>query len=106
MDEMAEKQRLREQEIEERRRASEGLARPSDGSRTSVAAVAAPAAAAAAVATAPTPGKYVPKFRRGGGEAPPPAEPQPSNDRWRNDRRPFGGTAPRWSSSRIPQRGG
>lgn len=106
LDEIAEKQRRRMQEIEERSREN-GLARPSDRPRPVDEAVATPAAVA--VAAAPTSGKYVPKFRRAGADAPP-TEALPSTDRWRcDDHRPFGGTGARWSSSsssRIPQRGG
>ncbi|KAG4189123.1 hypothetical protein ERO13_A08G207600v2 [Gossypium hirsutum] len=88
MDEIAEKQRQRERELEEKERlrreallgrAPEGISRPSElpaGSRTTEPVVATPAAAAAA----PTTGKYVPKFRlrpESSGPAPP-SEP----DRW------------------------
>lgn len=118
---MAEKQRQREQEIEERlRKSSDGPARHSDlngggsgsDSRTS--------AAAPAASAAPPPGKYVPKFKQqldNSGQGPTPDSMQWGNgradersqpsDRWRSDdRRPtygFGGgsgSRSSWSSSR------
>lgn len=123
LDRMAEKQRQREQEIEERerlRKSSDGPARQSDlsgggneyDSRTS--------AAAPAATAAPSPGKYVPKFKQrldnsgqgpasdtvqwGNGQADERYQP---SDRWRSDdRRPtygFGGSSSSrssWSSSR------
>ncbi|KAL9667514.1 hypothetical protein QQ045_001875 [Rhodiola kirilowii] len=118
LDEIAEKQRQREREIEERarleREALLGKAtqpKPFDlGSAQPVEPqTAAPASATAAAAAAPTAGKYVPKHRRvEGSSQAPPSEPDRwvpgrgddrGGDRWRNDRgassRP---TAP-WSSS-------
>ncbi|KAL8088616.1 eukaryotic translation initiation factor 3 subunit A-like isoform X2 [Apium graveolens] len=116
LDRIAEIQRQREQEIEERRKASEGLARPElPGGSRPLEAPPAPTAAPAAAAAAPTPGKYVPKFRRAEGQAPPPepdrwgsgrqddrAPPPPGGDRWRGG----GGQRQSWGSSRIPPRGG
>lgn len=125
LDEIAEKQRQRERELEEKERLRKEalLGRPAELPRPAEPrpvepAVAAPAAAAAA---APAPGKYVPRFRRGGTEpaaqtAPdldrrasrPDDRPPPSSDRWRSDeRRPptFGGSKSSWSSSRVPSRG-
>ncbi|KAK8506807.1 hypothetical protein V6N13_052167 [Hibiscus sabdariffa] len=119
MDEIAEKQRQRERELEEKERlrreallgrSAEGLSRPSEipaGSRTTEPGVVAPAAAAAA----PSPGKYVPRFRRERPESSGPAPPEP--DRWvkpapsEHERRPGGSRAPLqsdyWSSgSRAP----
>lgn len=116
MDRIAEIQRQREQEIEERRKASEGLSRPSElsGGSRPLEAPPAPTAAPAAAAAAPTPGKYVPRFRRAEGQAPPPEPdrwgsgrqddrtlPPPGGDRWRG-----GGQRQSWGASRIPPRGG
>ncbi|KAL3515996.1 hypothetical protein ACH5RR_022898 [Cinchona calisaya] len=124
LDEIAEKQRRREQELEERERmrreailgrSNEGPVRPSDlnggGCQSDSGTAAAPEAAAAAAATtaAPSTGKYVPKFKQrldNSGQAP-----APDSDRWGNgrsdDRRPtygFGGggsgSRSSWSSSR------
>lgn len=120
LDRIAEKQRQREQEIEERlRKSSEGPARHSDlngggsgsDSRTS--------ATAPAASAGPPPGKYVPKFKQrldNSGQGPTPDSMQWGNgradersqpsDRWRSDdRRPtygFGGgsgSRSSWSSS-------
>lgn len=117
LDKIAEIQRQREQEIEERRKANEGLARPSEvsGGSRPLEAAPAPTAAPAAAAAAPTPGKYVPRFRRAEGQAPPPepdrwgsgrqddrALPPPGGDRWRGS----GGQRQSWGASRIPPRGG
>lgn len=118
LDRIAEIQRQREQEIEERRKASEGLARPelTGGSRP-LEAPPAPTAAPAAAAATPTPGKYVPRFRRAEGQAPPPEPdrwgsgrqddraPPPGGDRWRGGGS-SGGQRQSWGSSRIPPRGG
>lgn len=118
LDRIAEIQRQREQEIEERRKASEGLARPelSGGSRP-LEAPPAPTVAPAAAAAAPAPGKYVPRFRRAEGQAPPPEPdrwgsgrqddraPPPGGDRWRGGGS-GGGQRQSWGSSRIPPRGG
>ncbi|XVF05993.1 hypothetical protein REPUB_Repub06bG0009600 [Reevesia pubescens] len=116
MDEIAEKQRQREQELEEKERlrreallgrSTEGLSRPSElpaGLRTTEPGVAAPAAAAA-----PSSGKYVPRFRRERPESSGPAPPS-EPDRWvkpapsESDQRPAAGSrAPppqsdRWTS--------
>ncbi|OWM72446.1 hypothetical protein CDL15_Pgr018331 [Punica granatum] len=127
LDEIAEKQRQKEREIEEKARLQREalLGRTVEPPRPLEPPVGARPVEPVAVAAAPTPSKYVPKFRRGGGEsAPPPPEPdrwgggkqddRPSlgGDRWRggggDDRRPsFGDGPPRssWSSSRIPPRG-
>jgi translation initiation factor 3 subunit A len=142
LDEIAEKQRQRERELDEKERlrreallgrSAEGplkpseppaLARPLDSGHA-----AAPAAAAAVAA--PSPGKYVPKFKRAesSGQAPPPESNRwgssssrqddrisQTGDRWRSDdRRSSGGSsfgggggsrfASTWSSSRNPSRG-
>ncbi|KAF7804556.1 Eukaryotic translation initiation factor 3 subunit A [Senna tora] len=119
--EIAEKQRQRERELEEKEkqrreallgRTSEAAMKPTEPPpRPLDSGSTAPAAAAAA----PTPGKYVPKFRREGATAAAP----PENDRWTNpssrldgdkwrsdDRRPaFGAgggsrSSSSWSSSR------
>ncbi|KAL3843796.1 hypothetical protein ACJIZ3_001199 [Penstemon smallii] len=126
LDEIAEKQRQRERELEEkeRQRKEEILGRVSRAEPSAMArpVEAAPAAPVAIAAAAPTPGKYVPRFKRSAPEAaaqaPPPATDKwsggsriddrapPPGDRWRDDRKPaFGGSggAPRsttWSSSR------
>ncbi|KAK6911617.1 Proteasome component (PCI) domain [Dillenia turbinata] len=134
LDEIAEKQRQRELELEEKERSrresllwrsSDSAPRPSEtptGGRLVEPAPAAPAAVAAVAAAAPTPGKYVPRYRRteGSGQAPPMESDRwgsryedrtsQSTDRWRNDdRRPSfgsgGGSRSTWSSSRIPPRG-
>lgn len=136
LDAIAEKQRERERELEEKARKSrEELLRGSQPARVAEAApvaqlpreqpAAAPAAAAAAVA--PTPGKYVPKFRAGSQRA---ADPRTrEDDRWgareerpRPDVRPLRQDAPparhdappaarpdgpppstdRWRPSRLP----
>lgn len=110
LDEIAEKQRQREREIEERarmeREALLGKAvepKPFDlgGARPAEPQAAVPPASAAA----PTPGKYVPRHRRG--EATPVAPPPTgrgddrSGDKWRNG---VGGTRTTWSSSTRPPR--
>ncbi|XP_010259909.1 PREDICTED: eukaryotic translation initiation factor 3 subunit A [Nelumbo nucifera] len=126
LDEIAEKQRQREREIEERDRlarearfakANEPPARPEPAvlARSSE-----PVPAAAAAAGAPTPGKYVPKFRLQGTTAPPPEsdrwgkqdERPPQYERWRggDDRRTsYSGAGSRstssWSLSRPPRGG-
>lgn len=106
LDELAEKQRQREQELDEKERLRKEaiLGRSSDGAskpfeppvRTSEPGSAAPAAAAAAAA--PTSGKYIPRHLRakmegagvGGQSAPPQSE-----ERW------AGGTRPeQWGPSR------
>ncbi|OAY43998.1 eukaryotic translation initiation factor 3 subunit A [Manihot esculenta] len=82
LDEIAEKQRQRERELEEKERlrreallgrTADGPPRPSElsaGSRLE------PGAAAPAAAAAPSPGKYVPRFRREG------VDQAPDPDRW------------------------
>ncbi|XP_049342485.1 eukaryotic translation initiation factor 3 subunit A-like [Solanum verrucosum] len=110
LDAIAEKQRQRELELEEKKRLEreEVLGKsmpmslePSTIGRPSEAGATAPAATAAA----PTPGKFVPRFRREkidvAGQAPP-----PETDRWssggrRDERNSFGGgSRTSWSSSR------
>ncbi|KAH0720874.1 hypothetical protein KY285_005752 [Solanum tuberosum] len=110
LDAIAEKQRQRELELEEKKRLEreEVLGKsmpvslePSTVGRPSEAGATAPAATAAA----PTPGKFVPRFRREkidvAGQAPP-----PETDRWssggrRDERNSFGGgSRTSWSSSR------
>ncbi|KAE9621859.1 hypothetical protein Lal_00032651 [Lupinus albus] len=120
--EIAEKQRQREQELEEkeRKRREELLGRSTEAALKTSEPLARPpdsvSAAPAAAAAAPTAGKYVPKFRRerteGTGATPPPPETDrwtkpESGDRWRSgdDRRPSAfGSGSRgsstWSSSR------
>lgn len=99
LEEIAEKQRQRERELEEKERqrreallgrSAEPPFKPSvPPARPLESAPAAPAAAAASAA--PTPGKYVPKFRRersdttGAAAAAP-----PETDRWGNSSRPDG----------------
>ncbi|KAJ1282863.1 hypothetical protein BS78_03G084000 [Paspalum vaginatum] len=99
LDAIAEKQRLREIELEEKEKArKEQLLRGAEAARLAEAApvaqpprepAAAPAAAAAAPAAAPAPGKYVPKFKRGGdggssgGSSQRPLDARPrEDDRW------------------------
>lgn len=115
LDEIAEKQRRREQEVEEKR-TSKALARyselpvvsrPLETPATPEVAPVAPAVAA------PAPGKYVPRFRQAA-QAPPPEPdrwgsgrqndqtPPPVGDRWRGG----GGQRQPWTSSRTPPRGG
>ncbi|KAL3326772.1 hypothetical protein AABB24_037459 [Solanum stoloniferum] len=110
LDAIAEKQRQRELELEEKKRLEreEVLGKympvsldPSTVGRPSEAGATTPAATAAA----PTPGKFVPRFRREkidvAGQAPP-----PETDRWssggrRDERNSFGGgSRTSWSSSR------
>ncbi|KAG5582905.1 hypothetical protein H5410_053532 [Solanum commersonii] len=110
LDAIAEKQRQRELELEEKKRLEreEVLGKsmpvslePSTVGRPAEAGATAPAATAAA----PTPGKFVPRFRREkidvAGQAPP-----PETDRWssggrRDERNSFGGgSRTSWSSSR------
>ncbi|KAK4748800.1 hypothetical protein SAY87_015386 [Trapa incisa] len=116
LDEFAEKQRQREREIEEKARLEkEALLgktaepprpyEPPGGARpVEPLGAAAATAAAAPVAATPAPGKYVPRFRRGGAEgaAPPPVPP----DHWgRQDDRPPHGSSDRWRSSGADSRG-
>ncbi|XP_054781160.1 eukaryotic translation initiation factor 3 subunit A [Prosopis cineraria] len=125
--EIAEKQRQRERELEEKAerqkkealfgRSGEAAVKPLEPSACpSEAGSTAPAAAAAAAA--PTPGKYVPKFRRERTDVTSHTAPPPETDRWTNsgrqdgdrwrsdDRRPaFGAgggsrSSSTWSSSR------
>ncbi|XP_042478901.1 eukaryotic translation initiation factor 3 subunit A-like [Macadamia integrifolia] len=135
LNEIAEKQRKREKELEEKERLmresqlgrsaeppTKSVEPPSGGRQPEPVAV-----AAAAAAAPPSSGKYVPRFRRdrqeGSGGAPPPEpdrwsrqddRPPQSSDRWRSDdrredRRPlFGSGSSRsstWSSSRLPRGG-
>ncbi|KAK4768980.1 hypothetical protein SAY86_027130 [Trapa natans] len=99
LDEIAEKQRQRERELEEKARLQKEalLGRAAEPPRPYE-----PPAGAHPVeplgAAAPSPGKYVPSFRRGAAEsaAPPPEQP----DRWgRQDDRPPQGGGDRWRSS-------
>ncbi|KAK9073903.1 hypothetical protein SSX86_006497 [Deinandra increscens subsp. villosa] len=118
LDEIAERQRKREQELEERERLrKEAILRgtpidapikqlPSDLPGPGLAAPAAAAAAAAAAAPLESGGggsKYVPKFRRGGGAAP-----APSGDRWgsgkQDDRAAPAPSADRWGSGKQDER--
>ncbi|WJX79173.1 Eukaryotic translation initiation factor 3 subunit A [Trifolium repens] len=120
LDEILEKQRQREREIEEKAerekreallgRPAEPALRPYEPPARPLESGAAPAAAAAA---ASAPGKYVPKFRRGGADtarAPPPeadrwgnSSSKPDADRWDRNTS-FGGgsrSSSTWSSSRV-----
>ncbi|XP_073037677.1 eukaryotic translation initiation factor 3 subunit A-like isoform X1 [Primulina eburnea] len=128
LDEIAEKQRQRELELEEKeiKRRDELLRKSSSMfSKTETPALTHPADAKPAVPVAvdatPSTGKYVPRFRMaaegGGGQAPPTADkwstgsrmddhPPQQSDRWRDDRRPSfggGGSSSRqsWSSTRA-----
>ncbi|XP_072954039.1 eukaryotic translation initiation factor 3 subunit A [Typha angustifolia] len=135
LDAIAERQRQREKELEEKERLRREalLGRASDVASRSVEPVSGPhvsepipaaAPAAAAAASGPSPGKYVPRFKREKTDGPKPATPEPdrwgrqddrppqSTDRWRgDDRRPSlgGGGGSRlsstssssWSSSRT-----
>ncbi|XP_073150120.1 eukaryotic translation initiation factor 3 subunit A-like [Henckelia pumila] len=130
LDEIAEKQRQRELELEEKemKRREELLGRSSSVfSKTETSALTHPAdatpAVPVAVDAAPSPGKYVPRFRKmaaeggGGGQAPPTADkwssgsrmdnrPPQQSDRWQDDRRsPLGGVGSSlrqsWSSTRA-----
>ncbi|KAF3449232.1 hypothetical protein FNV43_RR09960 [Rhamnella rubrinervis] len=120
LDEIAEKQRQREREAEEK----EKLRREQLLGRSTAAAAEIPSTRPVepvAAAAAPSPGKYVPKFRRqnaeGSGQAPPEPDRWGSSrpddrlsqpgDRWRSDdRRPsLGGSRSSWSSSRNLSRG-
>lgn len=126
---MAEKQRQRERELDEKERLRREALHGKPTEAPPKAAELPPggrplesgAPAAAAAAVAPAPGKYVPKFKREGPGLASSAEPDrwgkqedraaPAGDRWRGDdrRSGFGGaTGPRsstWSSSRYPARG-
>ncbi|KAI4349281.1 hypothetical protein L6164_009890 [Bauhinia variegata] len=91
LDVIAEKQRLREQELEEkeRKRREEIFTRPTEAGPASAAAPVRPseagsaaAPAAAAAAAAPSQGKYVPRFRRENPDASAPAATPPETDRW------------------------
>ncbi|OIS97941.1 PREDICTED: eukaryotic translation initiation factor 3 subunit A-like [Nicotiana attenuata] len=124
LDEIAEKQRQRERELDEKKRlereeilrkSTPVLPKPAEPSivgRPAEAGGSAPAAAAAA----PAPAKFVPRFRRekidGAGQTPPPEtdrwgsgsrpDDRPS-DRWRDERKPpsfGGGSRTSWSGSR------
>ncbi|XP_020591275.1 eukaryotic translation initiation factor 3 subunit A [Phalaenopsis equestris] len=108
LDEIAEKQRQRERELDEKERLRkeallgknlDSLPRPADsitGPRPVEPVAAAAAAAGVTPPTATNPGKYVPKYRREGLAVPPPEpdkrrgfddRPQQSGDRWRSDDR-------------------
>ncbi|KAD4179657.1 hypothetical protein R6Q59_032001 [Mikania micrantha] len=115
LDEIAERQRKREQELEERERLrKEAILRgtpvdtpvkpssdlPGPGSATP--APAAPAAAAAATGGA---GKYVPKFRRGAA-AEPAAPPPAQSDRWGSGKPDDRGAAPPGDKFRPSSFGG
>lgn len=126
MDEIAEKQKQRLREIEEkaeREKREALLGRPAEPAlrpyEPPVRPVDPGTAAPAAAAAAPAPGKYVPKFRRGGGEtagAPPPeadrwgnSGSRPDGDRWDRNSSSFGSgggsrSSSTWSSSRMRDR--
>ncbi|XP_075486556.1 eukaryotic translation initiation factor 3 subunit A-like [Primulina tabacum] len=126
LDEIAEKQRQRELELEEKERLRrEELLRGSAPapSRTEPSVMSHPVEAAPApIAAAPSAGVYVPRFRRasaeggGGGQAPPPETDKWSTgrrmddrapqfgDRWRDEPKPAlggGASRPTWSNSRT-----
>ncbi|ONM29015.1 eukaryotic initiation factor3 [Zea mays] len=124
LDAIAEKQRLREIELEEKAKATrEKLLKGSEAVRAPDSApvaqppresAAAPAAAAAAAAPAPAPSKYIPKFKRGGDSSSIPSGSR-DEDRWgsrgplRQDGPPARLDAPssrqdtdRWRGSRFP----
>lgn len=123
LDEIAEKQRHREKELEEKEKQwknevlgraaavpprAEPAAQPVEVAAGAPAS--APAAAAAAAAPAPAPaataGKYVPRHKRVAAEAP--AQPPPEADRWSaggsraDDRTPQTGGGDRWRDDRRP----
>lgn len=125
LDEIAEKQRLRMMELDEKERREKELRKPAVLSRPAEPPAlgrptelggAAPIPAAAAAAAAPAAGKYVPRHLRGNvdaaGQAPPPETDRwggtgsKPDDRpsWRDERKPtsFGSSGSRtsWSSSR------
>ncbi|XP_042491629.1 eukaryotic translation initiation factor 3 subunit A-like [Macadamia integrifolia] len=129
LDEIAEKQRQRERELEEKERLRREalLARsvePPLRSAEPPVVVHQTEPVAAAAAAAPNPGKYVPRFKRDKVDASgvaPSSEPDrwgrhddrppQSSDRWRSDdRRSFSGSggarSSTWSSSRTSSRGG
>ncbi|XP_042520473.1 eukaryotic translation initiation factor 3 subunit A-like [Macadamia integrifolia] len=123
LNEIAEKQRKREKELEEKERLMKGRpAEPPTRPAEHPAGSPQPEPIAVATAAASSTGKYVPKFMRakqeGSGVAPPPEpdrwgkqddRPPHANDKWRSDDRryPSGGSRPTtWSSSRITPRGG
>ncbi|XP_059296396.1 eukaryotic translation initiation factor 3 subunit A-like [Lycium ferocissimum] len=104
LDAIAEKQRQRELELEEKKRLEREVvlrkstpvsSRPAETSpvgRPSEAGATAPAAAAAA---APTPGKFVPRFKREKTDVPGQAPP-PETDRWGSGSRPDDRPSDRW----------
>ncbi|XP_076927506.1 eukaryotic translation initiation factor 3 subunit A [Bidens hawaiensis] len=124
LDEIAERQRKREQELEERERLrKEAILRgtpidapkplsselPGPGLAAPAAAAAAAAAAASAEPAAGGGGKYVPKFRRGGAAAPAPAPTAaPPSDRWGSGKSDDRAAAPpqsdRWGSGKQDDR--
>ncbi|KAI7740213.1 hypothetical protein M8C21_008366 [Ambrosia artemisiifolia] len=120
LDEIAERQRKREQELEERERLrKEAILRgtpidvptklPSDlpGAGSAAPAAAAPAAAAAPSESAAGGGKYVPRFRRGGATAPAQAPAPAQPDRWgsaRPDDRAAPPSSDKWGSGKQDDR--
>ncbi|XP_043689325.1 eukaryotic translation initiation factor 3 subunit A-like [Telopea speciosissima] len=123
LNEIAEKQRKREKELEEKERLMKGrVAEPPTRPAEHPAGARQPEPIAVAPAAASSTGKYVPRFMRERQEVPgaaPPPEPDrwvkqddrppQSSDRWRSDDRRYssGGSRPStWSASRISPRGG
>lgn len=116
LEEIAEKQRQRERELEEKAerqrkealfgRSSDAAVKPLEPSARPLEAgsapPAAPAAAAAATPATSAPGKYVPKFRREKADGPSPAAP-PESDRWTGSGRQDGG-GDRWRSGSDDRR--
>ncbi|KAF5746717.1 eukaryotic translation initiation factor 3 subunit A [Tripterygium wilfordii] len=116
LDEIFERQKQRERELEEKERLRREalLGRSTDGPSRLSEARPLETGAAAAAAPAPGPGKYVPRFRRervdGGGQAPPPEQdrwgsrsddrPPQSSDRWRSDDRKPSYGSKGWPSAR------
>nr|GEV18039.1 eukaryotic translation initiation factor 3 subunit A-like [Tanacetum cinerariifolium] len=100
LDEIAERQRKREQELEEQERLrKEAILRgtPIDAPpkpTSELPGFAAPAAAAPAAAAASTGGKYVPRFRRSGPAEPAAPPPAAQSDKWSSGKSDDRGVAP------------
>ncbi|KAJ4950931.1 hypothetical protein NE237_027763 [Protea cynaroides] len=127
LDEIAEKQRQRERELEEKERLRReallagSVEPPVRLAESPIRVRQTEPVAAAAAAAAPSPGKYVPRFKREGSAVAPPTEtdrwgkpddrPPHSSDRWRGDDRRYpssgggGSRSSTWSSSRVNPRG-
>ncbi|KAG6773142.1 hypothetical protein POTOM_020399 [Populus tomentosa] len=98
LDKIAEKQRQRERELEEKERIRREALLVDGPSRSSEL----PAGPEPGAAAAPAPGKYVPRFRRGGTEGS--AQAPPETDRWGGGSgRPAPPDSDKWSSGSARQ---